>query len=116
METKILYYALIQAYPASQPPFSIELGFGKGEKYELKECLHIPDGVEKIEKFCTEKAIKFSENFTLIYPIYLEIMDTDSESTMHSIAWLIKDQADARKWNFDRIGGYTGKTVDDFTK
>jgi hypothetical protein len=116
METKTVYYALFKAYPKSEPPFPIELGFGQGEKYELKDCLHIPDAVERLEHFCKEKSIKFSDNFTLIYPIYMEIMDTDSESTMHSIAWLIKDQADAKKWNFDRIGGYTGKTAEDFAK
>jgi hypothetical protein len=27
-------------------------------------------------------------------------------------AWLIKDEADKKAWNFDRIGGYTGKTTE----
>jgi hypothetical protein len=55
-----------------------------------------------------------SPDFVLLYPIYMDAMDTDSETAMHSIASLIKDQADAKGWKFDRPGGLTGKTERDF--
>jgi hypothetical protein len=41
-------------------------------------------------------------------------MNTDSEGTMHQIAWLIKDEADKKSWEFNRIGGYTGNTPASF--
>lgn len=108
-----IYYALLNAYPSSHPPFKIELGVDN-KKIIIDDCQHIPDSIEKLKKHCEENNIEFSQNFTLIYPIYLEIMDTDHEATMHNIAWLIKDEADENKWNFDRIGGLTGKTTEDF--
>ena len=36
------------------------------------------------------------------------------EMTMHQITWLNNDEADKKSLNFDRIGGYTGKTIDSF--
>ena len=39
-------------------------------------------------------------------------MNSEYEGTMHQIAWLIKDEADKKACNFDRIGGYTGKTTE----
>jgi hypothetical protein len=114
MENTTVYYALFNADPALEPPFSIELGTGKNSFFELKDCKHIPDGIERIHAFCEEKSLVLSPDFVLLYPIYLEAMDTDSEGTMHQIAWLIKEQADAKKWKFNRIGGYTGTTTLNF--
>ena len=111
-----VYYALFEAHPSSNPPFNVELGYSYDLSYEITACENIPDAVKKIEKHCKKNNLKFSPNFTLIYPIFLEVMDTQNESTMHQIAWLIKDEADARKWKFDRIGGYTGKTTEDFAQ
>jgi hypothetical protein len=111
MEKTLIYYALFNADPAKEPPFVIELGTGKNSFFELKDCKHIPDGIERIEAFCKEKSLTLSQDFVLLYPIYLEAMDTDYEGSMHQIAWLIKEQADAKKWKFERIGGYTGKTA-----
>jgi hypothetical protein len=114
MKNTVVYYALFNAHPASEPPFTIELGTGKNSFFEIKDCKHIPDGIERIEAFCNEKSLKLSVEFVLLYPIYLDAMNTDSEGTMHQIAWLIKEQADAKKWKFDRIGGYTGTTTQHF--
>jgi hypothetical protein len=114
MEQAIVYYALFKAHPSTQPPFIVELGTGKNSFFEIKDCQHIPDAIEKIEAFCKENNASISPNFTLIYPIYLDAMDTDFESTMHQIAWLVKEQADAKGWKFDRIGGYTGLTTMNF--
>jgi hypothetical protein len=107
MDTSIVYYALFKADPSTNPPFTIELGTGKN-------CQHVPDGIARIEAYCKEKNLELSPDFVLIYPIYIEAMDSDYESTMHQIAWLIKEQADAKGWKFDRIGGYTGMTTMNF--
>ncbi len=108
-----IHYVLFNALPSSQPPFAIELGIDK-QKIIIENCAHIPDSIEKVKKYCQDNTVQFSENFILLYPIYMQFMDSDFESTMHSIAWLIKEQADANKWKFDRIGGFTGNTTDKF--
>lgn len=108
-----LYYALFHAYPASKPPFDLELGFAN-ETVRLADCAHIPDSIERMLAYCAQNKIKMSSGFVLLYPIYLEIMDTDDESTMHQIAWLIKDEADKHHWQFNRVGGYTGLTPQSF--
>ena len=114
MQAPTAHYALFYAHPSQEPPFTIELGTGKNSFFELKDCQHIPDGILRIENFCKEKSLVLSPEFVLLYPIYLDAMNTDSEATMHQIAWLIKEQADAKKWQFDRIGGYTGKIAASF--
>ncbi len=108
---KIVYYALFNAHPASQPPFVINLGIGTGG-VALKDCKDIPDGIERILTHC--KDLTLSPDFVLLYPIYMDAMGSDSEMTMHNIAWLIKDQADAKGWQFNRTDGLTGKTANDF--
>jgi hypothetical protein len=108
---KMVHYALFNAHPASEPPFAITLGVGT-TKVSLNDCKHIPDGVERILAYTKE--FELSPDFVLLYPIYMEAMGTDSESTMHSIAWMIKEQADSRQWKFNRIGGLTGSTERDF--
>jgi len=114
MENSTVYYALFNAHPASNPPFSIEVGTGKNSKQMLDDCKDIPDGIARIEAFCKENSFKLSPDFVLLYPIYMDAMDTDNEGAMHQIAWLIKDEADAKKWKFDRIGGFTGNTTQSF--
>lgn len=114
MEMTLVYYALFKAHPDSEPPFDIELGTGKNSFFELNDCKHIPDGIERIKSYCKEKSLVLSPAFVLLYPIYLEVMDTDHEGTMHQIAWLIKEQADKNNWGFNRIGGYTGLTANSF--
>src|SRR6187402_2028860 len=104
MSTEKIHYALFNAHPASQPPFTITLGVGS-KTLVVNNCEHIPDGVSKIEKQLVD--YNLSQDFVLLYPIYIDAMNTDSESTMMNIAWLIKEQADAKGWKFDRIGGLT---------
>ena len=41
-------------------------------------------------------------------------MNTDFESSMHQIAWLIKDEADKHGWGFGRVGGLSGTNKEDF--
>ncbi|MEO7906514.1 MAG: hypothetical protein ABIT06_06045 [Saprospiraceae bacterium] len=108
--TPSLSYALFYCDPFHEPPFDLELGFSDVSFKRLNDCAHIPDALEKLEAFCVKENISRSAGFTLLYPIYLEAMDTDAESTMHNIAWLIKEQADKNKWNFARVDGYTGKS------
>lgn len=108
---KTVYYALFNAHPATEPPFTITLGIGTG-KVPLDDCKNIPDGIDRILKHC--KDFTLSQDFVLLYPIYMDAMGSDSEMTMHSIAWMIKEQADAKHWQFNRIGGLTGTTERDF--
>jgi hypothetical protein len=110
----VLSYALFHCHPLSEPPFNIELGFCDKAVRQLNDCIHIPDAIEKLENYCQKENILKSAAFTLLYPIYLEAMDTDAESTMHHVAWLIKEQADKHQWQFGRTGGYTGKMPADF--
>ena len=112
--TPFLSYALFHCNPLSEPPFTLDLGFNDASVKELPGCAHIPDALEKMEALCKEQNISKSQSFTLLYPIYLEAMDTDSETAMHYIAGLILDEANKNNWKFGRIGGYTGKTVADF--
>ena len=112
--TPTLSYALFHCNPFHEPPFDVDLGFSDGSVQHLKVCAHIPDAIERLEDFCKRENISKSSGFTLLYPIYLEAMDTDAESTMHNVAWLIKEQADKNKWNFGRTDGYTGKSAADF--
>ena len=111
---KELCYALFHCDPVSGPPFTLELGFSDRSAFNIDGCAHIPDALEKLESHCTSQGISWSGTVTLLYPIYLEAMDTDDEATMHQVAWLIKEQAERRKWDFGRIGGYTEKTRDSF--
>jgi hypothetical protein len=111
---KILCYALFHCDPAREPPFTLELGFSDKTVFSITACAHIPEALEKMEAYCKTEGAARSENLTLLYPIYLEAMNTDAEDTMHQIAWLIKEKADQNKWNFDRIGGYTGRTPESF--
>ena len=112
--TPLLSYALFHCDPSREPPFDVELGFNDKSVKHLKDCLHIPDAIAKLEDFCNSENITKSTDFILLYPIYLEAMDTDAESTMHNVAWLIKDEADKNSWNFARIDGYTGKSRSNF--
>jgi hypothetical protein len=109
-----IHYALFLAHPTSNPPFNIVLGLDGGKTHVLENCLHIPDGVSRIESFVKENQAVLLPHFTLIYPIYMEAMGTNSENTMLQIAWLIKDEADAKQWGFDRVGGLTNKKPQDF--
>lgn len=103
--------ALFKAAPNTNPPFVLEVGIDNKTTIDILDCANIPDAIAKIEASCAEQGLSFAEKFTLLYPIYLEAMNSEYESTMHQIAWLIKDEADKKGWGFDRIGGYTGKTL-----
>ena len=113
-DSSLLSYALFHCNPFREPQFDLELGFSDRSVRHITDCAHIPDALEKLEAFCKEENIRKSTGFSLLYPIYLEAMDTDAESTMHNVAWIIKEQADKNKWNFGRIDGYTGKSTTDF--
>jgi len=111
-----IHYALFHAHPSTNPPFNIELGLDGGKVHILEACAHIPDGISRLEAFVKENNATITPHFTLIYPIYMDAMNSDYESTMHQIAWLVKDEADAKKWGFDRVGGLTNKIPQDFIK
>ncbi len=111
---KMLSYILFKIPPHSQPPFSIELGIKGGELQNIDDCAHIPDAIEKMEAFCSEQEIALGENLSLLYPIYMEAMNGPHEMTMHSITWTIKENADKKGWQFNRIGGLTGRTTAHF--
>lgn len=111
--TKI-HYALYEAAPDAQPPFDLALGYGKDQVFWVRACAHIPDATKKIEAYCAENDLELDEQFTLLYPIYLGAMNTPAESTMLQIAWLIKEEADKKGWNYDRVGGYTNRMPNDF--
>lgn len=113
-DTPNVSYALFHCNPFSLPPFNLELGFSDKSVKDLTDCANIPDALGKLEDFCKKENFSKSSGFTLLYPIYLEAMDTDNESIMHNVAWMIKEQADKNKWNFDRIDGFTGKSAADF--
>lgn len=113
---KTLCYALFNCHPTSQPPFTLSLGFSDGVKLNIENCAHIPEALEKMEEYCKKEKIERSSQFTLLYPIFMEAMNTDSESAMHNIAWIIKEKADENKWNFDRTGGLSNRKPEDFIK
>ncbi len=87
---------------------------GERQEITIDHCEHIPDAVEKIKKLMVEKEISYAKPFTLLYPIYMDMMDSDFEGTMHQIAWLIKDEADKNGWEFNRTGGLSGRSVKNF--
>ena len=112
-----IHWTLFHADPSAQPPFSIQLGiidYNAKMEISIDNCAHIADAAEKIKKWRQENQAEFSSNFTLLYPIYLDMMGSDFEDTMHQVAWLIKDEADKNKWGFGRVNGLDGKTKDDF--
>lgn len=114
---KTIHWVLFHADPSLQPPFPIEIGFsenGNRNVDRLENCKHIPDGVEKIKVWVKNSEANYSEPFRLLYPIYLQAMGSDSEDTMHQVAWLIKDEADKNGWDFNRVNGLDGKTKEDF--
>ncbi len=108
-----LYFALFNIHPSQQPPFILTLGTS-GNDIQLENCQHIPEGIEKLKSNMGNYNI--SPNFTLIYPIYMDAMNTENEGTMHYIAGLILDESLKYNWKFDRIGGLTNRTEDDFRK
>lgn len=112
--SKKLHFALFHANPATNPPFTLEVGLDGEVTEKIESCEHIPDALLRLEAYRHQHQLEYGQNFTLLYPIYMEAMDTDDERTMLEIAWLIKDEADARKWNFGRIGGLTGRTIKNF--
>lgn len=54
---------------------------------------NIFNAIDKIKKALT--GFNIQESFALIYPIYMEAMETDHEMTMHSIAHLILEASQA---------------------
>ena len=114
--TKMLCYALFNCDPSSKPPFPLSLGFSDGTKLNIENCANIPEALTKMEEYCKMEKVERSPQFTLLYPIYMEHMDTDLESAMHNIAWIIKEKADEFKWNCDRPGGLSNKKPEDFIK
>ena len=113
MSPQKAYYALFEANPAGQPPFSVFLGTSDGD-IEISDCQHIPDAIEKIKIALTGFSIQ--ESFTLIYPIYMEAMGSDDEMTMHSIAHLILEASQTEGWAFGRVGGLTGLSPKSYIK
>ena len=111
----MLHYALFNAHPSSNPPFTLSLGLDD-KVVNVEDCKDIPDAIQKMMQYAKENSLGFSLEFVLLYPIYMDAMNTDVEGIMHQIAWLIKDEADAKAWSFDRIGGLTGRTAKDFIK
>lgn len=116
MSTSI-HWALFHADPSIQPPFSIALGViedGNQKEILIDDCQHIPDGITKLKEWSEREGVIFPAPFTLLYPIYLHIMGTDDEETMHQVAWLIKEQADKNKWGFARVNGLDGQVKENF--
>jgi hypothetical protein len=112
-----LHWASIAAYPKVNPPFPIQLGLTNKQiksVFTIDNCQNVFDAAEKIIAFSKEKNVIISPNFTLLYPIFMNLMGTEHESTMHMIAGIILDESKIRNWKFDRTGGYTGKTESDF--
>ena len=112
-----LHWALFYADPSTNPPFNLVTGItreGVKEEFTIQNCAHIPDAVDKLKKWVEMNQVQFSKPFTLLYPIYMQMMDTDYESSMHQIAWLIKDEADKNGWEFNRVGGLSGTNVNNF--
>ena len=112
-----LHWTLFDADPSKQPPFTIHLGVtesGIRKEISIEDCAHIPDAVEKLKKLVVDNRYVVSPRFTLLYPIYMEIMGGDHEDTMHQVAWLVKDEADKNGWAFDRVGGLDGTLKEHF--
>ncbi|MDX2172654.1 MAG: hypothetical protein SFY56_05995 [Bacteroidota bacterium] len=114
-----MHWAVIGAYPKVNPPFPVQCGLSNKQiksVFTIENCQNVFDAAEKIIALSKEKSIVISSNFTLLYPIFMNLMGTEHESTMHMIAGIVLDESKIRNWKFDRIGGYTGKTESDFYK
>lgn len=112
-----IHWALFHADPSQEPPFSIELGITEGgnkKEILLDDCQHIPDAIAKLKAWAEKVGVIFPAPFTLLYPIYLDIMGSDDEDTMHQVAWLIKEQADNNHWGFARVNGLDGQVKENF--
>lgn len=112
-----IHWAVIGAYPKVNPPFPIQCGLTNRQiksVYTIENCQNVFDAAEKIIALCKEKNIIISPDFTLLYPIFMDLMGTEHESTMHMIAGIVLDESKIRNWKFDRIGGYTRKKENDF--
>lgn len=110
-------WALFQAQPSTNPPFTTYIGIndhGDHKEIPFENCEHIPAALEKIKQYCHEQGISFNSKFTLLYPIYMDAMNSEYEGTMHQIAWTVKDEADKNQWEFNRVGGLTGRSTKDF--
>ena len=111
---RTLCYALFECPPSREPPFAVELGLSDHGRVRIDGCEHIADALGKLTAYCEQEKLTRSEAFTLLYPIYLDAMDTQAEATMHEVAGLIREQADKAGWKFSRIDGYTCKVREDF--
>jgi len=103
----IACWLYFDAKPDSEPPFKASMGIkstGNTENYAgnifLFRCQHIPDAIERFKKVINSLNIKIDNSFTLVYPIYA--VSDELESTMHSIAWIVKENADKNNWKFER--------------
>ncbi len=108
-----IHWALFHANPSAKPPFDLATGItenGTQKEFIIENCEHIPDAIDKMKKWIEMNQVKFAKPFTLLYPIYMDMMNSDFEGTMHQIAWLIKDEADKNGWEFNRTGGLSGTT------
>lgn len=116
MSTSI-HWALFYADPSTKPPFNLNVGYkldGIPTEFTIENCEHIPDAIVKMKNWMEMNQVRFAQPFTLLYPIYMQAMNSDYESTMHQIAWLIKDEADKNAWEFGRVGGLSGIQKEDF--
>jgi hypothetical protein len=111
----MLYYAVFNLHPAKGYPFELELGF-QNEVIPLKDCESVADAVQKMEEYCQNQNIDKSPRFTLLYPIYLDVMDTDYEMTMFGITEQIFENAMTKGWAFNRVGGLTNQRPADFIR
>lgn len=112
-----LHWVVFEAHPSTNPPFNIKLGIKENETtriHTLELCEHIPDAILKLKSYCANQQITYAATMTLLYPIYMDAMNTEHESTMHYIAGLVLDAATAEKWAFNRTGGINQSKAESF--
>lgn len=86
------------------PPFAVRLTVRTPAgtiRPRIDGCKDIPDGFAKLDAFLESNGFEPDGDFTVVFPRYATD-DPDRESTSIRVAGLVFDEAEKRRWIFDR--------------
>jgi hypothetical protein len=103
-----IVWAEMQAHPAAQPPFCLRIGIQSTQESGLIvladtlifTCTSIEDAIRKFDVFVEKSQFALADTFALVYPMYP--IDKQLEPSLHYIASLVMEQAQQKKWNYER--------------
>jgi hypothetical protein len=100
-------WILIDIPPGTEPPCQARLGFQSTSgptqvlgDLAVQPCRDVPHAIDCCLAAAAALGLPLGAPFSLIYPRYP--VDGPLEAEMHEIAWVIKEAADTRGWEFDR--------------